>query len=227
MSTQISGEVFQDALRALGDGNVAPFPQLRMGVPPVASKWDLFALQGRMFNLKQTTIGTALSGATADNGGIVLTVPWVQFTVPSGTTVFPHRLNLALETAAGTLNEIAWVYTQSDSYTSGGTALTPLNWRTDNPRSTAVTNCVVGPSGGVITEAALVGVRALYQDVVPAAFAANATDQYCINVIFDDLIPVVGPASVILYLTGATTTPSGVFTLDWAEVPTVSAITAV
>jgi hypothetical protein len=214
-------EVRQDSLLSLGDGNTPPNPLLRMGIPAYASKWDLFALGGRMFNLKQTTIGTVLSGATADNGGIVLTVPWVQFSVPTGTTVFPHRLNLSLETAAGTLNEIAWVYTQTDSYTSGGTALTPLNWKSGGA-SSACTSAVVGPSGGVITEAAMVGVRALYQDVVPAAFAANATDQYTINYVIDDLVPVIGPASVILFLTGASTTPSGFFTLDWAEVDTVN-----
>jgi hypothetical protein len=228
MSTQISGEVFQDALRALSDGNAPPFPQLRMGVPVWASKWDLLALQGRMFNLKETTLGTPLSGGTADAGGIVLTVPWVRFTVPSGTTVFPRRLNLAASAAAGTINEIALAYTQTDSFTSSaGVALTPLNWRTDNPRSSAVTNCYVGASGSVNTEAALVGVRVLYQNAVPTAFGANQTDQLCIDKLFEDLIPIVGPASVLLYFTGATTTPAGYFTLDWAEVPTVSAITAV
>ena len=39
-----------------------------------------------MFNLKQTTIGTALTGATQNAAGIVLTVPWVRFTVPTGYT---------------------------------------------------------------------------------------------------------------------------------------------
>ena len=217
-------EVRQTTLGAYADGTVIHAPALKMGVPVGAQKWDLLALQGRMFNLKQTTIGTALAGATAAAGSIVLTVPWLRFSVPTGLTVFPHRLNLSYAALAGTVSEIAWIYTNTDSYTSGGTALTPTNWRTDNPRATSVTSCVIGPSGGVITEAALGTVRALYQDAVLAAFAANATDRYTFNIVVEDLVPVVGPASVLLYFGGVDTTPTGYVSLDWAEVPTVSVI---
>ena len=217
-------EVRGQSLTSLGDGNTPPVPLTRMGIPAGCSKWDLFALMGRMYNLKQTTIGTALAGSTAAAGAIVLTVPWVRFTVPTGKTVFPRHLNVALATAAGTDNEIAFIYSQTDSYTSGGTALTPLNWRSDNPRATSVTNCYIGPSGGVITEAALTSVRALYQDIIPLAFAFATSYllQYKVDKWFEDLIPIVGPASVLLYLGGATTTPTGYFSMDWAEVDTVN-----
>lgn len=213
------GEVLQNTLRALGDGNTAAVPLARMGIPAVLSKWDLFALGGRMFNLKETTIGTELSGATAA-ASTVLTVPWVRFTVPAGYTVFPRRLNLSLTAMAGTANEIALIYTNSDSYTSGGTALTPQNWRSDSDAPASIcTNVRIGPSGGVITEAALGTVRALYQEGMAAAFTASFL-EHTIDKYFEDLIPVVGPASVLLYLTGNSTTPAGFFSLDWAEVPT-------
>lgn len=215
-------EVRQETLTTLGDGNTPPVPMARMGLPAMLSKWDLFALGGRMFNLKQTTIGTALSGGTADAGGIVLTVPWVRFTVPTGYTVFPRHVQVAAATAAGTVNELAFIYTNSNSYTSGGTALTPTNWRTDAPAASITTNVYVGPSGGVITEAALGTVRALFQDAIPTAFGANQTDKYNVDKWFEDLIPIVGPASVLLYWTGVTTTPSGYFSLDWAEVLTAN-----
>lgn len=228
MSTQISGEVFQDALRGLSDGNVAPFPQLRMGVPVGASKWDLFALQGRMFTAKETTIGTAMTGSAADNGGIVLTAPTFRFTVPVGTTAFIRHLNVSYATAAGVDNELALIYTSADSYTSGGTAVVPLNWRTDAPRATAVTNCYHA-SGSAIIEAALTNVRAIYQDVIPLAFAFATSTllQYTVDKYFEDLQPIVGPASVLLYLSAKTTANTHYFSMDWAEIPTVSAITAV
>jgi hypothetical protein len=111
-------EVRQNSLLTLGDGNTPAVPLARMGFPAVSTKWDMFALAGRMFNLKQTTIGTALSGGTADAAGIVLTVPWVRFTVPTGFTIFPRHLNLSVATAAGTYNEIAFCYTQTDTFTS-------------------------------------------------------------------------------------------------------------
>lgn len=215
-------EVRQTSFIGASESTVMRAPALKLGIPAGGSKWDLFALGGRMFNLKQTTIGTELSGATAA-ASTVLTVPWVRFTVPTGTTVFPRHLNLSLTALAGTANEIALVYTNTDSYTSGGTALTPQNWRGDNPRASVVTSCVIGPSGGVITEAALGTVRALYQEGLAAAFTASFL-QHTIDKYFEDLIPIVGPASVLLYLTGNTTTPAGFFSLDWAEVPSVNAI---
>lgn len=217
------GEVLQNTLRALGDGNTAPVPLARMGLPAVLSKWDLFALGGRMFNLKQTTIGTELSGATAA-ASTVLTIPWVRFTVPTGYTVFMRHLNISLTAMAGTANEIALVYTNSDSYTSGGTALTPTNWRTDSAAPASVCTSVrIGPSGGVITEAALGTVRALYQEGLAAAFTASFL-AHTIDKTFEDLVPIVGPGSVLLYLTGNTTTPAGFFSMDWAEVPTSAVI---
>lgn len=212
----------QTALLSLGDGNTPPVPMTRMGLPVECSKWDLFALMGHMYNLKQTTVGTALAGATANATSIVVTVPWVRFTVPTGITIFPHHLNLAYATHAGTVSEVALVYSQTDTFSAGGTALTPLNWRTDNPRDTSVTKCYVGPSGGANTEGAMVNPRVIYQDIVPAAFAANATDQYAVDVWFDDLIPIIGPASVLLFFGGVDTTPTGYFSLDWAEVATVN-----
>lgn len=215
-------EVRQNDLLELGDGNVPPIPQVRMGFPVEASKWDMFALMGRMYNLKQTTIGTALSGATADVAGIITTEPWVRFTVPTGTTAFIRHLNLSIAAAAGTLNEIALCYSETDSFTSStGVNLTPLNWRNDNPRSSVMTSVYVGASGTVNIEAVLTRVRALYQDIVPVAFGANQTDQYLLDKWWNDLIPIIGPASVLLFLAG-TTSPTGYFSLDWAEVDTVN-----
>lgn len=226
MSTLL--EVRQDSLLSLGDGNTPPQALLRMGIAPMASKWDLFALQGRMFTAKQTTIGTAVAGSAQAAGAIVLTAPTYRFTVPTGMTVFPRRLQIAFATAAGTDNEIALIVSETASYTSGGTAITPLNWRTDNPRSTSVVNSYMA-AGSAIVEAALTSVRALYQDIIPLAFAFATSYhlQYVVDKYFDDLHPIVGPASVLMFAVGATTTPTIYFSMDWAEVPTVSAVTAV
>jgi hypothetical protein len=214
-------EVRQNNLLSLGDGNVPANPMTRMGIPAEANKWDLFALMGRMFNAKQATIGTAIAGAAPAAGAIVLTAPWFRFTVPTGYTVFLRHLNISLQSAGGTDTEMALCYSETDSFSSStGTATTPVNWRSDNPRSSIVTSCYAGPSAADNIEAALTRVRAIYQDVVPATFAANA--QYVVEKWWDDLIPIIGPASVLLFLAAATTTCSATFSMDWAEVPTVS-----
>ena len=216
--------VRQDGLLSLGDGNEIDWPALRMGHPYFATKWDALALAGRMFNLKQTTVGTAVAGSAQAAAGIVLTAPSIRFTVPTGKTVFPRRFNLTLYSAAGTENEIAVAYTSTDTYTSGGTAVTPLNWRTDSSAAaTSVTNCYIA-AGSAIVEAALVGVRALYQDVVPLAFAFATSYKlsHIVDVAWDDLHPIVGPASFLIWVSAIATASTMAFNLDWAEVPTVS-----
>lgn len=217
-------ETRQESLLSLGDGNTPPVPLSRMGIPAFLNKWDLFALSGRMFNLKQTTIGTILAGSAADNAGIVLTAPTLRFTVPTGITVFPYRFQMAGVPAATTVDhEIAVLYTSTDTYSSGGVAHTPLNWRTDNPRATRVTNCYHGAATAIV-ESALVGVRALYQAIYPYAAAYATSYELEINkeVIWPDLIPIVGPASFLVFLSAKTAAVAAYFSLDWAEVDTVN-----
>ena len=217
-------EVRQDTLTTLGDGNTPPVPMARMGFPANISKWDMFALAGRMFNVKQAAMGTALTFSAADNAGIVLTAPSFRFTVPTGVTVFPRRVNLALIPGATTEdNEIAIIYTAADSYTSGGTAQLPLNWRSDQPSATGVTNCY-HCSGSAIVEAALTGVRSLHQRVyeVPAAYATSYNLDINVTVEWDDLIPIVGPASFLIYVSAKTAALTGYYSVDWAEVLTTN-----
>jgi hypothetical protein len=217
-------EVRQDTLTTLGDGNTPPVPMARMGFPANISKWDMFALAGRMFNVKQAAMGTALTFSAANDAGIVLTAPSFRFTVPTGVTVFPRRVNLALIPGATTEdNEIAIIYTAADSYTSGGTAQLPLNWRSDQPSATGVTNCY-HCSGSAIVEAALTGVRSLHQRVyeVPAAYATSYNLDINVTVEWDDLIPIVGPASFLIYVSAKTAALTGYYSVDWAEVLTTN-----
>jgi hypothetical protein len=214
-------EVRQDSLTSLGDGNTPPVPLARMGLPAMLTKWDLFALGGRMFTVKQTTVGTPLTGSAAAAGGIVLTAPTVRFTVPTGITVFLRRFNLSYATLAGVDNEIAVIASRTDSYTSGGTALTPLNMMVDSAApATSVTKCYHADSSAIV-EAALTDVRALYQANIPLAFAAGESFWNTV-VEWEDLIPIVGPASVLIFVSSKTTANTHYFSLDWAEVDTVN-----
>jgi hypothetical protein len=211
-------EIRQDSLTTLGDGNTPPAPMARMGIPAMMSKWDLFALAGRMFTLSQTTCGTPLTGSAAAAGGIVLTAPTVRFTVPTGYTVFPRRFTLSYATLAGVDNEIAVISSTGDSYTSGGTALTPLNLRQDQPIATKVIKCYHADSSAIV-EAALTTVRMHYQANIPLAFAAGESFWNTV-VVWDDLRPIVGPASVLIFISSKTTANTHYFSFDWAEVET-------
>lgn len=215
--------VNQTSLLSAGDGTKPDLIMSKMGIAPFLSKWDFLALQGRMFNLHENTIGTALTGSAAAAGAIVLTAPTVRFTVPSGTTVFPHSLHVNLVSAAGVEHEFAVVISDTDSYTSGGTAVhTPYNWRTDDPRATAVTNAY-HCSGSAIVEGALTNPRKIWTKGKLYASAA-VTDEVTLNYekVWEHFVPIVGPASFLVFLSSKTTALTFEFDLSWAEVPTVS-----
>jgi hypothetical protein len=214
-------EIRQNNLAAFAEHSQVLGSALKMGMGAAATKWDLFAIAGYMFNTHETTIGTPLTGQAINAAGIVLTAPAIRLTVPSGLTVFPRRLNLAVQTAAGTLNELAVVASKTDSYTSGGVALTARNWRMDDLRASGVTN-LLHCSGGAIVEGALTAPRQLWTYVRPAAFGAGETWDSMTTVLWDDLIPLVGPCSLLVYLGAAGTALTYEFALDWAEVPSVS-----
>jgi hypothetical protein len=174
-----------------------------------------------MFNVQEGTPGTPITGQAQNAAGIVLTAPAIRFTVPAGLTVFPRRLNLALQAMAGTLNELAVIVSDGDSYTSDGTAVVPYNWRTDDLRASCVTN-VRHCSGSAIVEAALTRPRSLWKYVRAAAFAAGETFDGLTSIVWNDVIPVVGPASVLVYLGANGTALTYLFGMDWAEVPSIS-----
>ncbi len=201
-------------LPALGEMQSVRAPLTPFGVPVVGTVWDQFALGGYMFNTGEPTIGTPVTAGTADAGGILLTAPAVRLTVPDGVTVFPRRIQIAYETAAGTLNEVAVVAAEGDSFATGGTALTVHNWRTDNPRASVVKNVLHGATEGTLGAA-----RHLYKYIRPAALTAGETHEN-IDIEFDDLRPIVGPASLLVYVGAATTEATICFAMDWAEVPT-------
>lgn len=211
-------EIRQESLLTLGDGEEAAIPLVRMGLPALLNKWDLFALGGKMFTASQVTVGTPVTGGTADAGGIVLTEPSWRISVPTGLTIFPHRFNISLATAAGTINEIALVSCTSAT-TSGGTAIvTALNLRQDAPSTSSVT--ILSGTTTPIVEGALTNVRIHYQASYPAALAAH-NPAVTINVVWNDLRPLVGPCNLMLF-TGGSTAPTFVATLEWAELPTTA-----
>ena len=219
-------EVRQETFLAGGEGSIARLPLTKMGLPSSVSKWDHFALAGRMFCLGETTVGTLIAASAADAGGNVLTAPTIRFTVPTGTTVFPRELNVAFGAMGGTINEISIIANNANSYTSGGTAAAPVNVRTDSDApATAVTNAYIA-AGSAIIEAGLTTHRHLFKASHPVAFAAGAGGDQIWNVdkVWEDLIPIVGPASFLIYIGAATTAPTFLYSMRWVEIDTVSAI---
>lgn len=214
--------VNQTSLLTAADGSNPSPLMAKMGIVPYLSKWDFLAIQGRMFNAHENTIGTALTGSAAAAGAIVLTAPTVHMTVPTGVTMFPYRLNVNLVSAAGVEHEFAVVVGDTDTYSSGGTAmLAPYNLRTDDPRDTSLTN-KYHASGSAIIEGTLSNPRKIFTRGQLYALGA-AADQINANFTAEwpDLIPIVGPAVFLVFLSSKTTALTFEFDLTWAEVATV------
>jgi hypothetical protein len=214
-------EIRQFTLGAYSEGSQVLSAAAKMGLQAMLSKWDHFALGGFMFNAHEPTVQTPITGGAVNAAGAVLTAPAIRFTVPSGLTVFPRKLQLAIQTAAGTLNEIGVVVSDGDTYTSGGAAVVARNWRMDDLRASGVTN-LLHCSGAAIVEAALSNPRQLATYTRPAAYTAGETFDGLTTFQWDDLIPLVGPCSFLVFLGAATTALTYTFALDWAEVPSVS-----
>lgn len=217
--------VNQTSLLTAGDGtNPSPLMS-KMGLLAYMDKWDFLALQGRMFNVHENTIGTALTGSAAAAGAIVLTAPTVRLTVPSGTTLFPHAFHVNLVSLAAVEAEFAVVISDTDTYTSGGTALhTPYNLRTDDPRDTACTNkyhC----SGSAIVENTLSNPRKIFtRGNLYASTAVTDVIPFNFKEVWEHFIPCVGPCSVLIFLSSKTTALTYEFDFTWAEIPSVSTI---
>ena len=222
-------QIKQAALFAGTEGYPSPVPQTKDGVAVFQTPWSYYAKMGLMFNVHENVLSTAINGSVADASSLVLTIPTIRFTVPSGTTVLPRRFDLNMATAAGTVTEVAIVYTDTDTYTSGGTALATIikNLRTTNgaggaPPATKVTNAYQG-SGTALVEAAMTNPRRLGGLTKGFAAAASAGELFMNSTWeWSDLIPIDGPASFLIFIGAVTTTPSFEFDLTWAEVPTAS-----
>ena len=135
--------------------------------------------------------------------------------------MFPHRFNLGYAARARTVNQVLVIYSEGDSFTSGTAIPVPYNWRTDNPRASILTS-VRHCSGAAIVEAALTKPRSLYKWNQASASAAGEPLQH--NIVWSTVVPIVGPASFLVFVSATGTAATYTFGLDWAEVPTTSVI---
>lgn len=224
--SDFKGLVYQGNAPYVGDG-VQQFPRMnRRGELYVPDWLTQAAIDGRVFHVSNPTKGTAVAcGGTSYSD----TAPAFLIDVPSGTTMIPIEVFLKQGgTVAGAVITALLTYDKIVRYSSGGTAQTIGNSRSDAPFSS---NCSAYSGGSAITAAALSVQRTFWAsmlspDVTPSADVNFPAFDNCVNWNARNSVPpvLVGPASLVIYTYAGTTQPSWFYSIRWIEMPSVMVI---
>lgn len=179
--------------------------------------WLEWVLSGHAYQISNAAAETATAATTS--GGTNLSTPFLYVGVPSGTTIVPLEIRL---TQGGSVANDAFtvivIAENAAAYSSGGTAITPDNLRTDAPNSSVCT-CY---SGATIT--APDDDRALFAGIYSQNVAdPDHSDESFFWTARNGVPPViVGAGSLLIYAYVATTAPSLYFRVVWLELPTTA-----
>lgn len=215
---RFEGVVQQDAYAPSPEDTLKPVRLNPRGELVVPDWMTQLALDGRVFNISNLTIETVALGSTS----FADTDPFILVDVPTGTTIIPLEVLLAQGgTVAGGVITVLITTDDGLRFSSGGTAVTPINLRKDDP-ITSATSAYVGDATAIVAaanvDADTIWAGLLDQDVTDP----NSTE----NVIWTarNYIPpiLIGPASLLIFAFAATTAPGLFWSVKWAEIPTVS-----
>lgn len=209
----------QDTLPSIRTDGAGGNPRLNnraeLVVAPIPHEW---AADGRLFVASNVARQTALAtGGTSFSD----TAPAFIIDFPSGTTGIPLSfvLNQGGTVAGATPITVLITIDNKARYSSGGTAITPVNMRLDAPRTSGATVYGTSPTAAAIGTQISLYSALLAADVTPAADSFFPT-----GVVYEPPYPpyLVGPASIVIYTFAGTTQPSWFYSFVWAEIPTVS-----
>ena len=140
MSDRLVGVRMQDSLPArTSDGDVVNIRANNRGEIVMIDQYQQWVADGVVFQANNAALETGtLSVTTFASGG---TNPFFSCTVPSGTTMIPLEVSLTQDgSAAGNAWDLYMGYENADLFSSGGTAVSVNNMRTDDPKTTSLTN---------------------------------------------------------------------------------------
>jgi hypothetical protein len=216
------GYVKQQSRGIASDGTYSAPYMTRGGALGFTGLADQWAREGRVFSTHNPTVGTALTASAAAAGGHVLTAPSIRMTVPTGYIAVPLFGKWTFSAMAGTPNEMAIVASEGDTYTSGGTSVTLTAYNSivsaSPPKTSSVTNLRSG-SGSALVEGTLVAPRVIDIQYFARADAvsepkADWTYSAAAKGFYEYVI---GPASLLIYISAVTTASAYEFTFSWAE----------
>lgn len=204
--------------RKTSDDNFIGARGLRDGSLVIADFRQALAMEGRAFMMQIGTEDAPVASTTAIDDQLV----WMVLDVPSGTTVMPYwgQAVVGTWTTSTLLNYMIEIDNAQARYTSGGTAFTPLNLRTDAPISS---NCSAYVGTDITTAAKTAsGSLEVYRESIEVN-SGNAGDYWPKMEYAPATMPVViGPASICVHFGATTADVTAYGNLFWFEVPTSS-----
>lgn len=217
--TTVGGFVAQRSDDRYDEGDPARLKQFRDGGVLTASQYDMLVKGGRVFNGQFATAGGL---ATIENNTAVdLTEPFLRVSIKSGHTLIPLFIKVGGAVVWETGDEYILYTSDTDTYSSGGTAMTVRNLAQRSTSATAVrqtqtANAYDGDSA--LTEGAVTNPRVIDSGHfltgglnLPYEYSAmNGNRPYTM---------IEGPGSLCLMIARTTTTVEAFYTMQWAEVP--------
>ncbi|MBW2672498.1 MAG: hypothetical protein JRD89_03660 [Deltaproteobacteria bacterium] len=176
-----------------------------------------WAIEGRIWT---ASVGSASSPSDFAKTSYDEDQPQMALCVPNGTVAIPIKVEVAFETMAGTVSEAILGFCQNNIGAGTSTAVTP------KPNSTAVgstnSKCkVYSLYTGNCT--ALTNMQEFWRAVYPYAYSDNDTERmnFRWSMVDDgDIVILKGESSLILWVDGTTTAPTGYAYMTWAEFTT-------
>ena len=214
------GLIFQSTYMPLSDGNYAPLRLNRRGELVTVPLPLQLSLDGRVF---VANVGTASTPVNFAETAYDADQPQFVIDVPSGKTALPLNIKVVLETSAGTLNEIIVGSAAALVGAGTSTAVTAKNLTATQPNASGCTvRSLYTGDGTDIT--ALASYVEWARGAQPIVGTAENHPEWEWNALKAGFMPVlVGPASLAVWILGASTAPTGYLTAVWAELDSAQA----
>ena len=186
---------------------------LRDGSLVGAELYEALSQEGRVFTANMGSVTTPLTFlATAANRPDA----WIR--VPSGTTILPIKLDVALESMAGTATEIDVRIAANDigNGTSSAADVGPRSNRTDAP---ITSGCTARQLATADTTAETTPLSVYRKTYILANAAGEDAKGTSITRAMMGYPVLVGAASWEVFIAATTTQATGFVVMTWAEVP--------
>jgi hypothetical protein len=194
----------------VGNGANVGVTGTRDGAIYVADYIQALAMEGRIFHVSHGTITTPITFLA-----YAAKRPVFALDVPTGTAVIPTRIDVFLESAAGTVTEIIAGTVGNVLGAGTSTALTPACTRTDRP---VASNC--SAYGNYTADsAAFTNDVEFWRAGTPIAAAAGVPNLYTWKISDGNPQVLVGASALYLFVAATSTQATGFVKVTYAEVP--------
>lgn len=203
-----------------GDGPVAVSKRGETLAVPWYQEW---VNKGRVYQAGNPTVGTAVA---LTGTGYVATTPAFLLTVPAGTVVIPLHIRLFQGgTVAGGVITVIVAADTINRYSSGGTAITPVNMKiggsgaatTGVGARASVCSFYTGATAAAVTTHIQLAAAIITHDVGTTPFTMQTRFEWAPIANGEPAPQLVGPASLLVHSFAATTAPSWHYSFKWIE----------